>query len=110
MNKPRTWAERARLVIAGVLEVAERDGVTELGELKKRLSQAYPFGERKHHPYQAWLAEVQLTLEMWSGSTPVPRVESEHEVSPGLREPDAAVAAWLERQRAVERVRRLKRR
>ena len=50
-----TWRERARPIIAQVvLDVGFKDG----GALRKALTAAYPFGDRKGWPYKAWLAEV----------------------------------------------------
>jgi hypothetical protein len=35
---------------------------TGIEELRKRLSAAYPFGERKYWPYKVWLSEVNRTI------------------------------------------------
>ncbi len=49
------WRKHANQVIARV--VADNPGLSEM-ELRKKLSAAYPFGERKYHPYQIWLSAV----------------------------------------------------
>lgn len=55
----KTWRDAARSVIVPLID--------ELGidhpELRKRLSAAYPFGERKYHPYKIWLSEVKHQIE-----------------------------------------------
>ena len=49
------WRDRARPIIAKVL--AETKGQSE-PEIRKALKDAYPFGERKYHPYKIWLHEI----------------------------------------------------
>jgi len=54
------WRRRAREVIAAVLENhhdTPRDALLNL------VDGAYPFGERAHHPYKAWLAERRQLVE-----------------------------------------------
>jgi hypothetical protein len=43
-----TWREYANKVIQDNPNMAEE-------ELKRLISKAYPFGERKYHPYKIWL-------------------------------------------------------
>ena len=31
-------------------------------EIKKALREAYPFGERKYHPYKIWLDEIKVQM------------------------------------------------
>lgn len=50
-----TWRERCRGIIAQVL--AETAGQPEK-EIRRALKLAYPWGERAHYPYKAWLLEV----------------------------------------------------
>lgn len=50
-----SWRECAAPIIAKVL--AETDGKSQ-GERLKALRDAYPFGERKYHPYKIWLDEI----------------------------------------------------
>lgn len=51
----RTWREIAAPIIT---EVIERVGREDAGRLKRELFEAYPFGERKRHPYKIWLDEI----------------------------------------------------
>lgn len=52
----RTWKEDAHHHIAKV--VRENPGVTEEKALRKLISAAYPFGERRMYPYKAWCQAV----------------------------------------------------
>lgn len=54
-----TWREAARRTIHRVAAEAKRDNpaITE-PELRKMISDAYPFGPRQYHPYKMWLSEV----------------------------------------------------
>lgn len=52
-----SWRDRARPIIAEVLERCRQDGSTEK-QIRAALFAAYPFGERKYHPYKIWLDEV----------------------------------------------------
>lgn len=49
------WREYSAQVIARV--VADNPGLPE-PELRKKISAAYPFGQRQHHPYKMWLSAV----------------------------------------------------
>lgn len=51
------WRTHARKVIQQVL--AENKGKTEK-EISKAISEAYPFGQRRYHPYKIWLDEVKV--------------------------------------------------
>lgn len=53
----KTWRDSARPIIQQVLK--ETKGQTEK-EIKKALFDAYPFGERKYHPYKIWCHEIQI--------------------------------------------------
>ena len=54
-----SWRNKARTVISTVI----RDNPNlSLEELKKKISDAYPFGMRAYHPYQIWLDEVKDQL------------------------------------------------
>lgn len=55
MASESRWRKVANDVIAKV--VAENPGLSE-DELRKKLSEAYPFGRRKYHPYKIWLSAV----------------------------------------------------
>ncbi len=59
MNSLSHWRVTARKVIDRV--VRQNPGAT-AGELRKLVSKAYPFGERKHWPYKQWLREVNERL------------------------------------------------
>jgi hypothetical protein len=50
-----TWRQRARPIVAEVL--AATAGQSERA-IRAALRDAYPFGERRMHPYKAWLDEV----------------------------------------------------
>lgn len=52
-----SWRDYAAPIIAKVLK--ENKGKTEK-EIKKALFDAYPFGERKYHPYKIWLDEIKV--------------------------------------------------
>ena len=56
-----SWRRAARQT----LNVAYLDVPPEATRKEARtiLSAAYPFGERKHHPYKAWLAELKEFLD-----------------------------------------------
>lgn len=54
------WRQRAREVIQRVLSSLPADTTPAL--IRKAISDAYPFGERAHHPYACWLREVKQTL------------------------------------------------
>ena len=54
-----SWREYAKPIIAKV--IAENQG-KDLREVRKALSQAYPFGQREYHPYKIWLDEIAVQL------------------------------------------------
>lgn len=53
------WRERAAQVIYKIIK--DNPGIT-IKELRKKISKAYPFGERKYHPYKIWLDEVRRAI------------------------------------------------
>lgn len=55
----KTWRDYARPIIAKVLEVNKN---ADERATRKALKAAYPFGERKYHPYKIWLSEIQVQL------------------------------------------------
>jgi hypothetical protein len=55
------WRTRARPVIQRVLK--ETEGKPE-DEIRRAIRDAYPFGERRHHPYKIWLDEVARQLRL----------------------------------------------
>lgn len=54
-----TWREKAAPIIRKV--IADNAGATHQ-ELRALLRDAYPFGERKYHPYKIWCDEVNAQL------------------------------------------------
>ena len=52
-----TWREDCRPIIAKVL--ADNKGKTEK-EIRRALRDAYPYGERKYHPYKIWCDEIKI--------------------------------------------------
>lgn len=60
----KTWFEIARETIAAILSDYTEGGgdlifmdASDLERIKKRIDDAYPFGERSRFPYKAWLIE-----------------------------------------------------
>ena len=54
-----SWRIKSAQVIYKIIK--ENPGVT-IKELHKKISEAYPFGERKYHPYKIWLDEVHRAI------------------------------------------------
>lgn len=54
-----TWRDSCRPLIAGVIK-ANKDKSSK--EIKKALRDAYPWGERRYHPYKIWCDEVRVQL------------------------------------------------
>ena len=52
----KTWKEHAAAHIRWVVQ--QHPGVTDEKELRKLISDNYPFGMRQYHPYKAWLKAV----------------------------------------------------
>lgn len=55
INPRSHWRRAARAAIQAALEASVGK---EPGERIRAISDAYPFGERKFHPYRIWLSEV----------------------------------------------------
>jgi len=53
----RTWRDSARPLIAKALEATK--GKTEQ-EIRRALRDAYPWGERRMHPYKIWCDEIKV--------------------------------------------------
>lgn len=53
------WRQKSQQVIQAVID--QNHGL-ELTELRKKISAAYPFGEREYHPYKIWLDQVNVQL------------------------------------------------
>lgn len=78
------WRVRARGAISRVIDAnPEADTRT----LLAAVDAAYPFGERAHHPYKAWLAErAQLIDDLKSDTPPSPEEWAAIEVAGDLLE------------------------
>lgn len=50
-----TWRDEAAPIIYKVLQ--ETKGKSDK-EIRAALKVAYPFGERRYHPYKVWLSEI----------------------------------------------------
>lgn len=57
--KRHTWRNSIKPIIAEVL--SENKGKDE-ATIRKALHDAYPYGERKWHPYKIWLSEIRKQL------------------------------------------------
>ncbi len=74
------WRKVARRRIAQALLEYEAQQVC-LGEpispedALKRISAAYPFGDRKRHPYKQWLKEVALARKFLAANRPAREFE-----------------------------------
>jgi hypothetical protein len=51
--------DRVRPIIAAVID---EHGVGDMPLLREKLREAFPFGERKYHPYKIWLDEIRVQL------------------------------------------------
>ncbi|MDA0244684.1 MAG: hypothetical protein OT477_14795 [Chloroflexi bacterium] len=67
------WRQQAAIHIVAVIalhrdaaDLAAAGDASALKQLKKRISKAYPFGERAMHPYKAWCEEVKYQLNQLS--------------------------------------------
>lgn len=56
------WRYRSREVISTIIQA--NDGKPE-AEMRKLISLAYPFGERRNHPYKIWLDEVKRQMDCY---------------------------------------------
>lgn len=59
-----TWRDSAYPIIGKV--IAENKDKTEK-EIRKALREAYPYGERRMHPYKVWCDEVNKQLNAHFG-------------------------------------------
>ncbi len=61
---PSPWRQRSRRAIMNALAIYRMNHPPPWDRAEERaaISAAYPFGERKHHPYRMWLAEVKHVL------------------------------------------------
>lgn len=58
------WRDRANRVIDGVLNGRNPRtmGTAERKAVRDEISKAYPFGERRMHPYKIWLSAVRIAM------------------------------------------------
>lgn len=56
----KTWRDHCAPIIAEVIKKYKDDPK----ELKRQLRAAYPYGERKMHPYKIWCSEVRRQLKI----------------------------------------------
>lgn len=54
------WRNIARAIISRVIE--ETKGQSNKA-VREALRKAYPFGERRHHPYKIWLDEIAVQMD-----------------------------------------------
>jgi len=59
MTQKSLWRLKSRAVI---LQVIADNPDADPAKLRMLVSQAYPFGERRYHPYRIWLSEVKRLL------------------------------------------------
>lgn len=65
------WQERARAVIDATIAANPNASPDELFKL---VNAAYPFGERRYHPYKVWLKEMRaLQLRLTPDESPMKR-------------------------------------
>lgn len=50
-----SWQQQAEVVIYGVIRKHQDSGTTDKKRIAAEIDAAYPFGERAHWPYKAWL-------------------------------------------------------
>ena len=68
------WRREARKVIQDL--VVRYEGLAD-EDLRKVISAAYPFGERRLWPYKCWLREVKEFFSGYEGDTVTEREEKE---------------------------------
>lgn len=54
-----TWRDKARPIIARVIADI---GTDDRRKLRRELRKAFPWGERKMHPYRIWCHEIRVQL------------------------------------------------
>ena len=55
------WRKHSAQIIARVIS---ENGTQDMTELRKELYLAYPYGERKYHPYKIWCDEIRVQLKL----------------------------------------------
>lgn len=60
------WRQHSAKVISELIgsRIPRRLSADELNRLRKEISDAFPFGPRRHHPYKIWLSEVANQLAL----------------------------------------------
>jgi hypothetical protein len=53
-----SWRDHAAPIIKAVVDKYSHDPIM----LKAKLREAYPYGQRKYHPYKIWLDEIKRQL------------------------------------------------
>lgn len=59
-----TWYQIAERTIKDVQRQAAAEGITNATEILRLVDAAYPFGQRKYHPYQQWLKARRELLQL----------------------------------------------
>jgi hypothetical protein len=77
------WRRAAAPIIAKVL--AETKGRTD-GEVRAALRAAYPFGQRRFHPYRIWLDEIRIQTGRRKIGSRVRRLQGRPPQSPDPRQ------------------------
>lgn len=63
-----TWRDHCRPIITQVLK--DTEGQHE-GLIKRALFDAYPYGQRKMHPYKIWLDEIKVQRGLKKSKMPI---------------------------------------
>jgi len=61
-----SWSCKARKAVESALKEGAKAGLTGIA-LRKYVRDRYPFGPRKHYPYQVWLAWVRRLVKAKHG-------------------------------------------
>jgi hypothetical protein len=59
MTRSYSWREIASPIIR---ETISNAGTNDMKHLRRELSKAYPFGQKKYYPYKVWLDEIKQQL------------------------------------------------
>jgi hypothetical protein len=77
------WRSAAAPIIANVL--TETSGKPD-NEVRAALRAAYPFGQRKHHPYRIWLDEIRIQTGRRQIGSRARRLSGRPPLSPDARQ------------------------
>ena len=75
-----SWRDDAAPIIS---EVITRVGRGDMKALKKAIREAYPYGERSHHPYKIWCSEVRYQLGVKKRFERIPGVKAKRPPAAG---------------------------